>query len=241
MAKCFAFGRGASFGMSLPIALACVLAVMLAPSSQASLTGTVPTGPSQTVFPGLVPPGTDPGTLLASQVQDWTFTNQSGTTSGTLDSAVFQEAGGTLDFYYQVENDPTSATAIARETNDNFSGASSIATGFRVDGSSLPGGIFVDGTVVPITADLNGDGSVVGFSFNPPDGAKIAPGMTSFVLVISTDATQFTNGDASVIDGGVATVLAFEPGGAVPEPGSFFLLGGGLLALAGISRRLRRS
>jgi len=241
MAKCFVFDRGAFFGMSLPIALACFLAVMLAPSSQASLTGTTPVGPSETVFPGLVPPGTDPGTLLASQIQDWTFTNGDLTTSGTLASAVFQEAGGTLDFYYQVENDPTSATAIARETDTNFSGAASMAVGFRVDGSTLPGGVFVDGMVVPVTADLNGDGTVVGFSFNPPDGAKILPGTTSSVLVISTDATQFTNGFANVIDGGVATVDAYQPGGAVPEPGSFFLLGGGLLGLAGISRRLRRS
>jgi hypothetical protein len=70
---------------------------------------------------------------------------------------------------------------------------------------------------------MNSNGSVVGFSFNPPDSAKIAPGSDSNVLVISTDATKFTNGNASVIDGGTATVAAFQPS-VVPEPRFYSLL-----------------
>jgi hypothetical protein len=227
------------FGSAVPIALACLCAVMFAPMSQASLTGTVATAPTQTVFPGFVPIGTNPGTLLASEDESFSFTTTGGTTSGTLVSAVFMEAGGTLDFYYQVANSATSASSIARETNTNFSVAT-IATGFRVDGATLAGapGIFQNGTVMPVTADLNGDSTVVGFSFNPPDSAKIAPGSISDVLVVSTNATTYTNGNASVIDGGTATVSAFQPGFATPEPTSFLLLGGGLLALSGL--RLRR-
>jgi len=194
---------------------------MIVPSAKANLTGTILLAPTLTVFPGLVPPGTDPGTLLASLDSPFSFTTTAGTTSGSVDTAVFQEAGGTLDFYYQVVNNAISATALARMTATDFAGFST-AVGFRVDGSSLPAG-FVDGSVAPITADSNSGGSVIGFSFNPPDAAKIAPGSDSYVLVISTDATRFTAGNASVIDGGTQTVASFQPS-AVPEPRFYSLL-----------------
>jgi hypothetical protein len=107
---------------------------------------------------------------------------------------------------------------------------------FRTNGS----GPFTPGTVPPVTADRNSPGGdVVGFSFSPPDGAKILPGTTSNVLIISTNATFFTAGNASVIDGGVTTVASFEPASGVPEPASFALIGGGLLALVGIRRKMK--
>src|SRR5438132_14107319 len=73
------------------------------PSAHASLLGTVPLLPGDTVVPGLT--SAAPGTLLASLSVPWTSTL--GTESGTLVSAVFREAGGTLDFYYQVTNNLT--------------------------------------------------------------------------------------------------------------------------------------
>ncbi len=228
---------------TLVLAVSVLIVCMTVPCAQADLIGTTPTAPGDTVFPGLVPPGTDPGTLLASLSAP--FTSTLGTTSGTLVSAVFEEASGTLDFYYQVTNNTTAASCgtvgkpacdpISRETDTTFTGFTT-SLGFRVDGSTLPIGIFVDGTVVPVTADRNSVGDVVGFSFQPPDAAKIQPGQTSNILVISTDATNFTSGNASVIDGGVTTVASFEPAPAIPEPGSFFLLGGALVTLLGVRR-----
>ena len=94
---------------------------------------------------------------------------------------------------------------------------------------------------MPVTADRNSVGDVVGFSFTPPDSAKIQPGQTSDVLVISTNATDFTAGDVSVIDGGVSTVASFEPtrpSTTVPEPTSLLLVTGGLIGL--LAGRLRR-
>src|ERR1035438_2605442 len=207
-------------------ALVLTLACMIVPSANADLSGTTPLAPTSTVFPGLVPPGTDPGTLLASESEPFSFTTTGGTTSGFVDSAVFQETGGTLDFYYQVLNNANSASALARMTATSFVGfTTGTAVGFRVDGGSLPGSEFVDGSVAPITADMNSNGSVIGFSFNPPDSAKIAPGLVSNVLVISTDATNFTAGNASVIDGGAATVASFQPSAStVPEPRFYSLL-----------------
>jgi PEP-CTERM motif len=213
------------------VAAAC-LGVM-APYSQATqLPGTVLTSPGATVFPGLIATGTPAGTLLASLIAPYSFSTTAGVTSGTLTSAVYRNTSGTLDFYYQVDNSSNSATAIARETDTSFLGFITW-TGFRVDAV----GPFVAGTAPPVTADSNlSGGTVIGFSFNPPESAKVGAGINSDILVISTNATNYVPGNASVIDGGTQTVAAFQPA-SVPEPGSLILLGGGLLALGCFRRR----
>ncbi len=223
---------GSNTKWGLPL-LALALFLVLAPTSQATLMGLTPTAPGSTVGAGLT---TDPaGTLLADLLVPYSFTTTAGTTSGTIESAVYREAGGTLDFYYQVANAMASATALARETNTNFTGWTT-DTGYRTDGGTLAGTHFMDGTVPPVFADSNATGSVIGFLYDLTEFTKIHPGETSTVMIIATNATNFVSGDASVIDGGTQTVAAFQPAGNVPEPGSMMLIGGGLLALAGIRR-----
>jgi hypothetical protein len=179
-----------------------------------------------------------PSTLLASLSTP--FTTSTGNTSGTLISAVYQENGsGTLDFYYQVVLNTTSTNcgganqpachALTRHTNTDFNHGGT-TTWVATRGDAV--GSFSAGTVFPITADRNAAGDVVGFSFSPPVGAAIQPGQTSAILIVSTDAKSFTSGTTTVMDGGFASVSAFEPDSAVP-PAISKTFGASTIALSG--------
>jgi hypothetical protein len=198
--------------------------LILVPAATASLIASCP------LIPGgsCIPPddvGDTPGTLLATQLDPFSFTTSSGVTAGAIKTEVFREPGGTLDFYYIVFNAPNSATSLMRETDLNFSGwTTSVA--FRSDGSNASG--FVNGNIPPLSADLDASGSTVGFNFG-----GVPPNQRSRVVLVSTNALYYSAGSA-VIDGS-SPLQTFQP--AVPEPGSFVLFGAGLLALAAAARR----
>jgi hypothetical protein len=174
-------------------------------------------------------------------VESFSYVTTKGVTFGTLTTAVFQEQSGTLDFYYQITNNQHSRTSVARLSAVDFDD-SLTDVGFRTDGASLPGGLFVNGACssigsCPFSSDRTG--ASVGFDFGPTDPGRIAPGQTSLVFVISTNAMHMALGNAELIDGGSEIVRGFQPvmfAPAVPEPGTLVLLAGGLLALAGIRR-----
>jgi hypothetical protein len=84
-------------------------------------------------------------------------------------------------------NSANSATALSRESDTSFTGFLT-QVAFRLDGGSLAGTGFTNGTpgIIPVTADRDASAATVGFNFVPtPPGTKIPPGTTSAVLVIS--------------------------------------------------------
>jgi hypothetical protein len=205
-----------------------VFAVLTTPASAAPVcSNALLMNPGDTVVMGAGAFGDCTGTVVPSVLlasHSAPFTSSTGYYSGTLISAVYRETGsGTLDFYYQVVLNTTSTNCggggqpvcnpIARETNINFNnGRFSWTTWAATRGDAV--GLFSVGTIFPITADRNAAGNIVGFSFSPPDGAKIPPGSTSSILIISTNASgnNYSLGNSSVIDGGVTTVQTFQPG-----------------------------
>jgi len=172
--------------------------------------------PGNAVFPGEVPSGTDPGTPVGLPVSSsFTITTTAGTTTGTVVSAAYHK-GGTLDFYYQVSNDTTSAFPLAALEATSFAGFKTCVA-FRTDGSSLSG--FQDGINPPVTTTSSNPppaaGFEIGFQFYPPASTptEIAPGMSSLVMIISTNATRANRmGAAIVLDQAAgATVPAYAP------------------------------
>jgi hypothetical protein len=115
--------------------------------------------------------------------------------------------------------------------------------GARVTGGSYAGfntDVFTNadggGTTAPIDASRSSSGVVVGFDFNP----NLAPGTTSYFLIVDTNANGFTSGPMSVIDDNTFTGTGFAPANT-PEPSTLSLLGTGLLAAgAGLRRRMLR-
>jgi len=180
-------------------------------------------------------------TLMATISTDFTSANVK--ILGTFTAAVYSDptnpfGAGDLDFVYQVQNSATSPDAIARISAIDFTGWMT-DVGYTATGADLG---FQDGEIAPELVDRVGSGDVVGFSFSAPVINLVTPGDSSTVLIIKTNASNWGNGSASVIDGGVVTLEAFEPTGShtVPEPNLATLLCIGLVALVGMRQFARR-
>jgi hypothetical protein len=189
------------------------------------------------IFAGI--PG---GTLLAS-LNTGSITSTNGKITFTLVTAVYSDPGNIfgandLDFVYQVQNSANSVDGIARTTAIDFTGFQT-DVGYITAGSTLPGGLFVNGTAPPGFVDRSLSGGTVGFTFNFPPFPGILPGQTSTVLVIQTNATAFNAGNFNVIDGGVSTVSTFQPA-PVPECSTTILLGLGMIGLIAAYKVLGR-
>jgi len=187
----------------------------------ASLSSAVIVNPGQT----LLMPQTNPavsGTFVASRSDSFTGTNALGDTTitGSISSAVWQETSGTLTFYYQVNNSSASLDGITKFTIDGFGGKVTDVDALNYGGTNLP-----------ITVDRQNPASV-GFTFaNYPilgGAGPLAPGTSSYWLVVHSDATSYGLNSAQLIDGTVASTLAYAP---VPEPSSMAVMGLGAVAL----------
>ena len=177
-----------------------------------------------------------PGTLLASTSSSFTALDNTGVAkyNGTVRSAVYRSLGNTLDFYYQFTNNSSSADSVGRLTMTNFTGFTT-DVGYRMDNWD-GSGIFLTANQAALSADRSSNGGTVGFGFGALS-SQINPGETSASLVIRTNAINYTAGSVTTQNGAVWTAAAYAPTTGVPEPGTFVLLGAGLVALAAFRRR----
>jgi hypothetical protein len=202
----------------LILTLAVVLSLGLAVTSEAAIVP-LPVDGVAYATTGDASPG---GTLLDSVIGN-SYTTGTGLATGTYSAWVRRDTDGFLVFEYQIHNSPASVTGIHRMTAINFTGFGT--TSADADSSGGLQASFIDRSF---------DGSTIGFAFS---GNGIMPNMTSSIMWVKTDATNYTQGWLQVINGGSSPNRpSFQPA-PVPEPTSMLLFGTGLLGFVG---RLRK-
>jgi len=193
-------------------------------SSQVQAT---PLPPGGNVAPDAVP------AAVATQLADITssFMTPGGTT-GTVREVVVREAGGTLDFLYQVTV-ASGSSAIVRMSAIDYSGWSTDVSAVLGSAQAGVAPAFTNGGQGPSDATRSGGvGQTVGFDFN-----GIGAGDHSRVLIVRTNATIFGGGVIGVTNGGTDNVPGFAPS---PEPASLVLLASCFLGLGGAYAWRRR-
>ena len=222
--------------VSIGALLVAGVAMLGAPRAEAALVAPGGTAlPDPLLFPG--------GTELDS-VQYLNATL--GPIEADLYSAVYLSTTGTIDIYYQVTNQ-SAEEFLQRVTGFDYTGFTTdvywVTNGSAVACTACTntGGFFQDGTEVYDLATRNAVGSTVGFNFSGTTVGSnaVEPGETTVLLLVRTNATTYTSGLMSVIDGATLTRPAFSPAIA-PEPASMALFGLGLLA-AGARLRRRKA
>jgi hypothetical protein len=180
------------------------------------------------------------------EATSYTVSNSPGLVAATIYEDVVR-VGSTYDFLFQVVN--TGTSPIDGLNVLNYDGYTT-SVDYLTNGSALTGGNFAtDGTLGTIIDNRSSDSSTVTFNFDVPGplGTELAPGATSYVLIVATSATNTdpygsATASAGVAGNGSAGVGGvFEPA-SVPEPGSLVLGSLALISGAGVFgfRRLRR-
>ena len=166
-------------------------------------------------------------------------------------------SAGSTDPNYQVSvNGGTFASAFVRSDGANFGGVPLIAP---TASGSLPGGS-PDGNLTRFSYSFRTTFmGATGFSFQcgvddtflsvllngaPVSGACAQYGLGSTVavsgLAAGSNTLVFNTTGNGTTDGLAVRIVSVTPSSTVPEPGTWALLGTGLLALGGVTARRRR-
>src|SRR5579872_2688584 len=218
----------------LPIAFAIAASVVAfewfsAPNANAALLGlTANQTIDFTVTPAVDNLGLPTGPQVFSQSSSYgtaNWVNVGGAIlQGTLNSWVYDDTptSNTLDFVYQLSNSGN-GDSFKELTLSRF-GTTTTNVGYEQTAATDHTGV-----------DRNGP-NVIDWYFANASG--IAPGQSSDYLVNQTNATQYTVGTGSIIDGGTAVAQVQVPfaGNNVPEPASVGLI----IVAAGMALGRRR-
>jgi hypothetical protein len=179
------------------------------------------------------------GTVLVDELIPFSFSAGTGlgNITGQVQQRIVQSSvDGTLDFYWRVMSDASSAAAIGSFRLGNFVSPEYNAN-WRIDGLGDKAPDEADRFSGAFDSSVNFDFNV--FSTNPLDG--LLPGQSSNFMFLDTTATNYaktatfdlTNMQQDPIS---AQFAAYSPV-PVPVPAAVWLLGSGLIGLVGIARR----
>jgi hypothetical protein len=156
-----------------------------------------------------------------------------GSLTGDVQSRVVREDGtGTLDFYWRVELDPSTASTGGIESLrlDDFGYAHLTDADWRIDGV---------GTVPAATARLFNPASYPEGAVNFLFGSPVTAGESSNFFFLHTNATEFAEtADYDIVASNDTFTSAFDTfAPAVPEPAPAMLVALGLLTLGWLRSR----
>ena len=183
-------------------------------------------------------------TIAATQGTQIAFTSVSGlalTFATTMNSAVYRNTLGGLDFYYQVFQTGVGSTG-ANQMIDAFTAAD--FSGWTVDAyvsaTDIDGaGPFVNVLNPPSSTTTTGRSST-GVTLQTDFGTNgLSTGENSAIYIFRTAATQYVPGTFGVIDGSTFSGIAFAPG--VPEPTTWGLMLAGFGIVGGALRRRKQN
>jgi hypothetical protein len=166
-------------------------------------------------------------------------TSTTNTISGNIVSAVYENSGGTLDFFYQFQFDGSTNVTIDNTSMQSFTGIPDVAVAQSSADLDDPGGLFDAPTSTGSFSSANRP-NADGNGINTTLLTGVTGDQSSYVFIIRTGALTFQDtGSVSVQGGGIS---AFTPADstiapigirgtpAAPEPGSLPLVAVAALA-----------
>jgi hypothetical protein len=208
-----------------------------------------------TFIPTITSNPTIGSTLLEELNSPVSFTMNGATISVDIDSAVYRTAGGTLDFFYQIQLPAATNVFVEDIGIRSFADLRTVDIAQTTSDIGGRGGEFDSGTQAFLLAQRPG---TAGDGIDALLSSGATGGQSTETLMVATSALTFdAGGSIDVAGGGVAVTSpansALEPtiglgnhgspgsGAVAPEPGSLALLATGpAMSAIGLLRRRRR-